>query len=264
MNPIVLAIAILSVPPTLGPIQVLPAVGPSSGGQLVSISGTFSSDPTRVSFGTANAISFTLTGSNQVIAAAPRGPNASTPGVTASCDVSVWSPSGTSSVSASDRYTWNTTADTPSAIYYSPGSGTLAPGPRSAYLTAITSATSSITLSTWQLSDGTVAAALAYAASTGKTVNLVEDLNNRSGGEPAFAQAIASAGGNVYNAPVPRTIQNNFLTTDETMTVQGNYYLSPTAVQIGSYAAVTSGTNTAYASSLQYGALILTGSALPP
>lgn len=250
MNALVLAIAVLSVPPTIIVNQVLPAYGPTTGGQIVTITGSGIGATTAVSFGTASALSFVQSASNSVLAVSP-------PHATGSANVLVVAGGGTSSISGAAVYTWNNAPDKPTNVYYDIQCS-------EQYLLLAQAATSSITVSTWNLSDRTMGAALAHAASTGVTVNLVENLSNRSGPEPAIAQEIASAGGNVYNSAVPRTIQNNFLTIDGRDSIQGNYYLSPTAVQIGSYAATISGSNTAFANQIQYGALILTGSAIPP
>ncbi len=250
MNILQLAIVLVSVPPTPTIDQVLPAYGPTSGGQIVTITGSNLAGTTAVSFGTATALSFVQSTSNSVLAVSP-------PHATGSADVVLVAGGGTSSLSAADQYTWTTAPDKPTNVYYDIQCS-------EQYLLLAQAATSSITVSTWNLSDRTIGAALAHAASTGVTVNVVEDLSHRSGPEPAIAKEIASAGGNVYDGPVPRTIQNNFLTIDGRDSIQGNYYLSPTAVQIGSYAATISGSNTAFANQLQYGALIRSGSAVPP
>ena len=228
--------------------NVLPAVGPSDGGQNVHILGTDFLGATSVSFGTAASPTFVASSGTDLWASAP-------PHATGTASITVVTSAGTSSSGRHNVYTWNTSNDTPTDTYY----GT---DRRPAYLAMITAATSSITISTWNLSDLGIADALTTKAAAGVTVNLVENLSDRSGPEPALAYKIYAAGGHVYNNPVPRTIQNNFLTTDGRNNLIGPYYPSPDAIQDGQPLKAVPGTNTAAANASQYSALIVGG--VPP
>jgi hypothetical protein len=123
-----------------------------------------------------------------------------------------------------------------------------------------TSATTAIKLASWRLTDGTLCSALAVAASRGVAVQVAYD--GTSGTNDAQYQATApirASGGTVYACSFPRHIANNFLTGDSRYTLQGNYYYSPTAVQIGSYTMAVSGTGTAAECSTVFTTLISGG-----
>ena len=113
-------------------------------------------------------------------------------------------------------------------------------------ISTVGSAETSIYMASWKLTDTTVSTALAVAATNGRSVNVALDLTGGTGtAQHQIATALAAAGATVYNVPIPRLIENNFIEIDGAYTVKGNYYYSPTAAQIGSYLLTISGTATA-------------------
>ena len=132
--------------------------------------------------------------------------------------------------------------DKVTAQYYA---GDLAHVPACA-ISTVGSAETSIYMASWKLTDTTVSTALAMAATNGRSVNIALDLTGGTGtAQHHIATALAAAGATVYNVPIPRLIENNFIEIDGAYTVKGNYYYSPTATQIGSYLLTISGTATA-------------------
>jgi alpha-tubulin suppressor-like RCC1 family protein len=77
---------------------VSPQLGPTSGGNTVTLSGDNFTGATAVTFGTVPATSFTVTSATTATAVVPAGAG--------TVDVSVTTPSGTSSPLAADRYTY--------------------------------------------------------------------------------------------------------------------------------------------------------------
>jgi hypothetical protein len=128
---------------------------------------------------------------------------------------------------------------------------------QAAAATALTgSAASSIYCSTWRLTDGTLCAALALAASHGLAVHVVYDGTAGTNDANYIATAaIRASGGTVWAATMPHKIENQYLAADGIYTLQGNYYYSPTAVQIGAYSAAISGTATPFANITQFNAI---------
>ena len=122
------------------------------------------------------------------------------------------------------------------------------------------SANTSIYFATWKLSDTAVANALCVAASRSVAVHVVLDLTGGTGTiQHQLARQIAASGGTCWNAPFPQHVANNFMTADSDYSVQGNYYWSPSAVQIGSYLLSVSGTPTAATNITNFGNLIASG-----
>ena len=122
------------------------------------------------------------------------------------------------------------------------------------------SSSTTIRLATWRLTDGTLCQALSIAASRGVNVQVAYD--GSSGTNDAQYQATASiraTGGTVYACQFPKKITNNFLVGNGNYTLQGNYYYSPTAVQIGSYSMAVSGTEAAAAATTTFATLISGG-----
>lgn len=77
---------------------VNPSTGPSSGGTMVTITGTNFANATAVNFGAIPAISFTINNSNQITAVSPAGSGI--------VDVTVTTPIGTSVTSPADQFTY--------------------------------------------------------------------------------------------------------------------------------------------------------------
>ncbi|WDQ35456.1 IPT/TIG domain-containing protein [Paenibacillus marchantiae] len=92
--------------------SVSPTSGPTSGGMIVTLTGTNLTDATAVKFG-ATAASYTVNSATQITAIAPAG-SAGT------IDVTVTTPGGTSATSAADQYTYHAE---PTITNMSPTSG---------------------------------------------------------------------------------------------------------------------------------------------
>jgi hypothetical protein len=144
------------------------------------------------------------------------------------------------------------TKDIAVAVYYSQQS--------EAAVSLVGSAASSLTVATWRLTDGTLCQSLAHAASSGRSV--VVAYNGSAGTSDAqyiATRGIVASGGTVVACDFPRHIANNFVSADGVYTITGNYYYSPSAVQIGSYSVAISGTNAAAQSASTFQTLISSG-----
>ena len=98
--------------------SVTPNVGPSGGGTNVSIGGANLTGATSVNFGSTPATSFTVNSATSITAVAPAGSSGNV-------DIVVTTPGGTSSPSASDRFTF---VAGPTISSVSPNAGPLAGG----------------------------------------------------------------------------------------------------------------------------------------
>jgi len=85
--------------PTPGVTGINPNTGPTTGGTAVTITGVNFTGASSVKFGGTNATSFTVIGATQISAVAPPAP-------LGTVDVTVVTSSGTSPVSAADRFTY--------------------------------------------------------------------------------------------------------------------------------------------------------------
>jgi IPT/TIG domain len=92
----------LAAPAVLG---ISPSSGPSAGGTTVTITGTSFAGASSVAFGTTPAVSFSVVSSTTITAVSP--PGAGT------VDVIVTTPSGTSTLSPADQFTYTSTTDGP-------------------------------------------------------------------------------------------------------------------------------------------------------
>jgi hypothetical protein len=90
-----------------------PNAGPVAGGTTVMITGTNFTGATAVKFGNTPATSFTVNGPTSITATVP-------PGAVGAVDVTVATPSGTSAVSAGDKFTYSTKAVTSMTLTSSP------------------------------------------------------------------------------------------------------------------------------------------------
>ncbi len=106
-------------PPAPSVTAVSPTSGAMAGGTSVTITGSYLTGATGVYFGSVAATSFTVVSDTQVTATAP-------PEGSGTVDVTVVTPSGTSSTSGSDQFTYTAAAPTVTAV--SPNSGTTAGG----------------------------------------------------------------------------------------------------------------------------------------
>jgi hypothetical protein len=169
---------------------------------------------------------FALTGSNRTVTPAPTGSLDSPP-----------SPSGSG----------NTTLNT----WYAPSTAI-----RPAAIALAGSASSNLYFASWGYSDSALNTALCNSATSGVHVKACLDT---SGGSTTstwnLARQLVTSGGTVYSCHFTNTIGNNFLTADGTYTLQGTYYWSPTALQIGSYVSAISGTGTATAAQTRFATL---------
>ena len=86
-----------SAPPAVSALS--PAAGPAAGGTLVTISGSGFTGATAVKFGSAAATLFNVVSDSGISAVAP-------PGQAGSVDVTVTGPTGTSAISAGDKFTY--------------------------------------------------------------------------------------------------------------------------------------------------------------
>jgi hypothetical protein len=96
------------------------ASGGTGGGNVVTIMGSGFSGATAVSFGTKSALTYTVLSDTMIIATAP-------PGAAGNVDITVTTPSGTSAISAADRFTY-IAAPAPTVSSITPTSGTTAGG----------------------------------------------------------------------------------------------------------------------------------------
>lgn len=230
--------------------QSLPAIGPTAGGTNVTVRGSGFDGVTSVSFGTASAITFAVGNTGSLNALSPPAP-------AGTCSITVTTTAGSSSPSPGSSYLYLTNSDTTAAVYW-------ADDREPACLAMINSATASITIASWQLSDSRVALAL-QAKGSSIPVKLVEQFSGTNSVAYQLASNNVAQTGEVYWAHVPRTLDNNFIAVDGRKAILGNYYLSPSAVQIGSYAMQVSGTSSPAAAAAEYSALIIAGTAvLPP
>ncbi len=109
------ACAVAAAAPTLEKLSR--SEGPTSGGQVVTISGTNFTGATSVSFGSAQA-SFTVASAKRIHATVPQGLN--------TVDVTVTTPAGTSPTTPADRYTYESRP--PAVTHISPNRGPAAGG----------------------------------------------------------------------------------------------------------------------------------------
>jgi len=148
------------------------------------------------------------------------------------------------------------TKDVVTGLYYAPDPTHL-PG---VAVSLAGSASTGLGVASWQLSDSRMVSALTAAAS--RSVDVYVALNQSGGTGTAQHQAAAAmsaAGCHVYWCNFPSQIQNNFVVADGVYTAQGNYYFSPTAVQVGSYLLTVSGTHAASLAESQLVALLSGG-----
>src|SRR5262249_7802062 len=89
--------------------------GSTEGGDLVTITGSHFLGATEIDFGTVAASSFTVISDDAILAVAP-------PGDAATIDITVTTPSGTSSTGSADHYTYSAVS-TPTVSAVSPASG---------------------------------------------------------------------------------------------------------------------------------------------
>ncbi|WP_342726010.1 Ig-like domain repeat protein [Bradyrhizobium sp. B097] len=99
-------VAAASSPPAV--VSISPTTGPAAGGTTVVIAGGSFNTATAVHFGATSATSFTIDSNEQITAVAPAG--------TGTVDVTVTNPSGTSSTSPVDQYTYVASAPTVTSI----------------------------------------------------------------------------------------------------------------------------------------------------
>ncbi|WP_228469243.1 IPT/TIG domain-containing protein [Paenibacillus sp. JNUCC31] len=103
-----------AIPPTI--ISLSPTSGPTTGGTIVTLTGTKFSGATAVMFGATEAMSYTVNSATQITAIAPAG-SAGT------VDVTVTTMGGTSTTSAADQYTYIAAIAAPTIANVSPASG---------------------------------------------------------------------------------------------------------------------------------------------
>src|ERR1019366_6209773 len=99
--------------------SVSPNTGPLAGGTSVTVTGSGFSGGTTVKFGSAAAVSFSVTSSTTLTAVSPAGSSGPV-------DVTVTTPAGTSATSAADTFTYGAPSPTVSSV--SPNTGPIAGG----------------------------------------------------------------------------------------------------------------------------------------
>jgi hypothetical protein len=112
-------------PPAPSVMSISPSSGPVAGGTSVTINGFYFTGATAVKFGGTAAASFTVVSDIKITATAP-------PGTAGTVDITVTTPSGTTTLTGGDQFTYTETAPTVTAV--SPTSGVTAGG----YLVTIT------------------------------------------------------------------------------------------------------------------------------
>lgn len=150
----------------------------------------------------------------------------------------------------------SSSADVVLGLWYSPDSTHL---PQEA-LDLAGSSSSVLRVGTWKLTDASFVGSLCAASTRGVSV-FVATLLPSSTTAAGWVQArrLVSSGGTVWSCSFPQRIANNFVTADNSYTLQGNYYFSATAVQAGSYLMAVSGTHTAAVANSTFATLISGG-----
>jgi hypothetical protein len=237
--------------------QVLPGYGSVAGATAVTITGVGFSPSSSVTFGGVPAMVTTYVSTSSLVAYSP-------PLLSGTTSVVV--TTGTSSSSGGMRSTFLVSGSPCVAtVYYFGSTGTNGVDDRqNALVSLINSATSSVMVSSWDLSNGSIGMALSMAASRGVSVSVVQDYSNRSGSSPAVAKAMVASGVHVFTSPVPKTITNNFVTVDGSSAASGNYYASGSSVQAGSYVVVTNCPTVSANDAAEFAALINGGHVYTP
>lgn len=117
------------------------------------------------------------------------------------------------------------------------------------------SADSTLFLSSWRLTDGTLCGALALAASRHVAVQVAYGVTPTGGtSDPGYiaTKGIRASGGTVYACSFVHVMANNLVAADGDYTILGTYYYRPEAVQIGSYSTAVSGTGSAAEAKTQF------------
>jgi len=96
-------------PPAPTVTSVSPNTGPTTGGTVVTITGTGLTGATAVRFGTANAASFSVSSATSITATAPAGAQGAV-------DVTVTTPGGTSAATGADTFTYATGSSGPPTV----------------------------------------------------------------------------------------------------------------------------------------------------
>ncbi len=96
--------------------SIAPKTGFVVGGTSVDIEGAYFSGATSVKFGGVPATSFFVGSDTEVVAVSP-------PGVAGAVDITVTTPSGTNTLTATDKFTYMTTGATPAVTAISPNTG---------------------------------------------------------------------------------------------------------------------------------------------
>ena len=148
------------------------------------------------------------------------------------------------------------TADRVVATYRYPGT----PSPSSAAIALAGSSSSAIYLATWHLSDSGLTTALCMASTAGVHVRVAVDASG--GTETRQSQCISalkSSGGTCWKCTFHNGGRRNYMVADGIYTLGGSYYYSPTAVELGTYSAGISGSNTATAAINAFNTLVSGG-----
>jgi len=213
--------------PTISSIS--PVAGPTSGGTIVTISGTNLTGATAVNFGATNAASFTVNSATSITATAPAG-------VVGTVDVTATTPVGTSATSASDEFTF---VAAPTVTGVSPNSGP-------------TGGTTSVVITGTNLS-GATAVKFGATNASGYTINSATQITATSpaGAAGTVDITVTTAGG----------------TSATSASDQFTYVAAPTVTSIsptsgptgGTTSVVITGTNLSGATAVKFGATNASG-----
>jgi alpha-tubulin suppressor-like RCC1 family protein len=199
--------------------NLMPDLGPASGGTSVTITGTNFTEATAVKFGSANATSFTVDSATSVTAVAPAG--------TGTVDVTVTTPGGTSPISPADVFSYAPAVTTvnPNVGPASGGTSVTITGTNFSGTTAVNFGSTSATSFTVNSETSITAAAPAGSGTVDVTVTT-----------PGGTSPSGSADRFSY-APLPTITELNPKTGQEmggtSVTITGTGFTGATAVDFG-------------------------------
>jgi hypothetical protein len=176
-----------------------PNSGPVTGGTSVTITGTNFTGATAVKFGTTAAASYTVTSATSITATSPAH-------ALGAVDVTVTAPSGTSTTTAADQFTF---AAPDFSISVAPSSQTVAPGTAASFsisLTALGGDTSPVTLSVIGAPSGTVLSFKQPVWSGNTAGSTLTVPASAPTGSYAMTVTATDAAGRTHSAPATLTV----------------------------------------------------------
>jgi hypothetical protein len=211
---------------------ITPASGSVLGGTSVTITGSGFSGASTVNFGTTAALDFSVLSDNAIIATAPGG-------TAGTVDITVTTPSGTSSTSSADHFTW-TALSAPTITSLGTTSGSTAGGTavtiNGTNLTSVTSVSfGGVAASFWIVSATQIQAT--SPASTAGVVDVTASV-------PGITSALSSSDRFTYTAASAPAVTSLGTSSGSTaggtsVTITGTNFTGATAVFFGSVAATS-------------------------